>query len=268
MSTCYRHTDRETYINCSRCGNFICPDCMVSAPVGFQCSECVSQSVAPKLKTRLGAPAVAMPLVAKYILGICVGAYFYTVLNGGVLMVANQFGMIPLAIADGQWFRLLTAAFLHGSLLHLAFNMYALYWLGPQLESLLGHARFLALYLLAAFGGNVASYYFSDIATVSVGASGAIFGLMTATIVIGRELRRDVSQLIVLLGINVVFGFLNTGIDWRAHLGGAVIGALVAGLQIKGKRETQIIGLVGIAVALVALTIVRNQAIISAVIGN
>jgi len=263
MNTCYRHTDRETYISCSRCGNPICPECMVSAPVGFQCPDCVSQAVTPKVKTRLGAPAGQVPTVTKYLLGICVGAYIYTVLNGGVIYVASNFGMIPLAIADGQWWRLITAAFLHGSLLHLAFNMYALYWLGPQLEELLGRGRFLSLYMLSAFGGNVASYYFSGLNTLSVGASGAIFGLLTATIVIGRELRRDVSQLILLLGLNVAFGFLNPNIDWRAHFGGAGVGAAVASLQIKGRPESRVIGLVAIGIILVALAFLRNQAVLS-----
>lgn len=263
MKTCYRHADRETYISCSRCENSICPECMVSAPVGFHCPDCLSQAPQPKVKTRGRSNSARVPTVTKYLLGISIGAYIYTVLNGGVIFVASNFGMIPLAIADGQWWRLITAAFLHGSLLHLAFNMYALYWLGPQLEELLGQKKFLALYLISAFGGNVASYYFSGINTLSVGASGAIFGLLTATIVIGRELRRDVSQLILLLGINVVFGFINPNIDWRAHFGGALVGAAIAALQTKGRPEFRVIGLVGISAVLVFLAILRNQAILA-----
>lgn len=262
MSTCYRHDDRETYIECSRCGQSICPECMVSAPVGFQCVECVNQAPKPKVRTSFGAPTSQIPVVSKYLIGICVGAFLYTLLNGGIYYTANRFGMIPLAIASGEWWRLLSAAFLHGSFLHIAFNMYALYWLGPQLENLLGHRRFLGLYLLAALGGNVASYYFSDIQTVSVGASGAIFGLLTATIVIGRELRADVSQLTLLLAINVGLGFFSSAIDWRAHLGGAAVGAAIAYLQTRGPKEVRLVGMIGITALLLGIALVRSQQIL------
>jgi membrane associated rhomboid family serine protease len=181
-----------------------------------------------------------------------------------------SYGMIPSAIAQGEWWRLLTSTLLHGSILHLLFNMYALYWLGPQLERALGHTRFAALYVLSALGGSVASYWFSDLRTVSVGASGAIFGLITATIVIGRETRTDVSQLIVLLGINAVIGFLQPGIDWRAHFGGAVAGAAVAYIFTKGTRlnrdRIHRAGVIGIFVFLVLATLARN-AQVTAVLG-
>ncbi len=263
MKTCYRHPDRETYIECSRCGQLICPECMVSAPVGFQCVECVSQAPRPKVRTSFGAPTNQIPIVSKYLIGLCVAAFLFTLLNGGIFWAANRFGMIPLAIAGGEWWRLLSAAFLHGGFLHIAFNMYALYWLGPQLENLLGHARFLVLYLLSALGGNVASYYFSDIQTVSVGASGAIFGLLTATIVIGRELRSDVSQLTILLAINVALGFFSSAIDWRAHLGGALVGAAIAYLNARGPKEVRSIGIVGIGALLFAVVLLRNQQILA-----
>jgi membrane associated rhomboid family serine protease len=171
--------------------------------------------------------------------------------------------MIPAAIAQGEWWRLLTSTLLHGSFLHLLFNMYALYWLGPQLERSLGHVRFAALYILSALGGSVASYWFSDLNTISVGASGAIFGLITATIVIGRQMRIDVSQLVVLLGVNVVIGFAQPGIDWRAHFGGAVTGAAVAYLYTKGTRlnrdQIHRIGVAGIFAVLVLATLARNS---------
>jgi hypothetical protein len=178
--------------------------------------------------------------------------------------------MIPEAIAQGQWWRLLTSTVLHSGILHLLFNMYALYWLGPQLESMLGQMRFTALYVLSALGGSIASYWFSDLNTVSVGASGAIFGLITATIVIGREMRSDVSQLVVLLGLNVVIGFWQPGIDWRAHFGGAVVGATVAYHFTKGTRlnrdQIHRVGLAGIFAILVLATVARNTQV-SALIG-
>ena len=240
---------------------------MISAPVGFQCPECVAGAQVALPKTKFGGTFITVPKVTRAILITCVSIFALSLLLGSF---ALSFGMIPVAIAQGEWWRLITSTLLHGSILHLLFNMYALYWLGPQLERSLGHVRFAALYVLSALGGSVASYWFSDLRTVSVGASGAIFGLITATIVIGREMRTDVSQLVVLLGINVVIGFLQPGIDWRAHFGGAVTGAAVAFIYTKGTRlnrdQIHRAGLAGIFVVLVLATFARN-AQISALLG-
>ena len=240
---------------------------MISAPVGFQCPECVAGAQVSLPKTRFGGSFNTVPKVTRAILVTCISIFVLSLLLGSFALV---FGMIPIAIAQGEWWRLLTSTLLHGSILHLLFNMYALYWLGPQLERSLGHVRFAALYILSALGGSVASYWFSDLRTVSVGASGAIFGLITATIVIGREMRTDVSQLIVLLGLNVVIGFLQSGIDWRAHFGGAITGAAIAFIYTKGNRlnrdRIHRAGLAGIFVFLVLATLARN-AQVSALIG-
>ncbi|MCF8554687.1 MAG: rhomboid family intramembrane serine protease [Candidatus Nanopelagicales bacterium] len=240
---------------------------MISAPVGFQCPECVAAAQVALPKTKFGGSFNTVPKVTRAILITCVSIFALSLLFGSF---AISFGMIPAAIAQGEWWRLFTSTLLHGSILHLLFNMYALYWLGPQLERSLGHMRFAALYVLSALGGSVASYWFSDLNTVSVGASGAIFGLITATIVIGREMRTDVSQLVVLLGINVVIGFLQPGIDWRAHFGGAVTGAAVAFIYTKGTRlnrdQIHRAGLAGIFAVLVLATFARN-AQVSALLG-
>ena len=266
-NTCFRHTDSEAYVSCSRCDRKICPDCMINALVGFQCPECVANAQVALPKTRFGGSFNTVPKVTRAILITCISIFVLSLLLGSF---ALAFGMIPVAIAQGEWWRLLTSTLLHGSILHLLFNMYALYWLGPQLERSLGHVRFAALYILSALGGSVASYWFSDLRTVSVGASGAIFGLITATIVIGREMRTDVSQLVVLLGLNVVIGFLQSGIDWRAHFGGAVTGAAIAFIYTKGNRlnrdRIHRAGLAGIFVFLVLATVARN-AQVSALIG-
>ena len=266
-NTCFRHTDSEAYVSCGRCDRKICPDCMISAPVGFQCPECVGSANVAVPKTKFGGSFNSVPKVTRAILVICVGIFALSLVLGSFAMA---FGMIPAAIAQGEWWRLITSTLLHGSILHLLFNMYALYWLGPQLERSLGHSRFAALYILSALGGSVASYWFSDINTVSVGASGAIFGLITATIVIGRQMRTDVSQLVVLLGINVMIGFAQPGIDWRAHFGGAITGAAIAVIYTKGTRlnrdQIHRIGLSGIFAVLVLATLARN-AQVSALLG-
>ena len=264
---CYRHPDRATYVRCTRCGNPICPDCMQVASVGFQCPDCVGAAAAAirQPTTVAGARLIDRPLVTYTVIGINL-AVFAIQLLVGINELAVDFGMWPFGIAiDDQWWRLLTSAFLHGSFLHIAFNMYVLFVLGPPLERILGHGRFVALYLMAAAGGSVASYAFSDIRTVSVGASGAIFGLMGALIIAGRRLRTDIRQVLILLAINVVIGFLAPGIDWRAHLGGLVTGMVVAAVLVytpapmrQWRAAWQLIGISALVVVLAMVTLWRT----------
>lgn len=267
---CYRHPERETWIQCTRCQRPICPECMNAASVGYQCPECVSAGVAsiPESRTVFGGRLTRDGAVTMSLMGIC-AFLFVTVrllgLGGGLA----RWGMQPLAIAlDGEWFRLVSSMFLHAGWLHIAFNMYVLYILGPPLERVLGHGRFLTLYMLSGIGGSVASYWFSAVNTLSVGASGAIFGLMAAWIVIGRRLDRDVTQIIFLLGINVALGFVIGGIDWRAHLGGAVTGAVVGlilttGRGQEGRRQVgqQTGAALAVLIGLVVLVMVRTTQI-------
>ncbi len=238
---------------------------MIQAPVGYRCPDCMRAEQPVEPTTVAGATTIAKPYVTYtlIVINLLVFAYQYSV---GINAVAERWGMWPVGIVTGdQWYRLLTSAFLHGSFLHIAFNMYVLFALGPTLERILGHVRFTALYLLSALGGAVASYFFSDITTVSVGASGAIFGLMGALVVAGRRLRYDVTQVLVLLGINVVIGFLAPGIDWRAHLGGLVTGAVVAAILVHAPRKSrtfiQVAGLSGVLLILVAVAMLRTSQI-------
>ena len=240
---------------------------MIPAPVGFQCPECVraGQRQQRTVRTPFGGQVIEKPRVTYALIAINVVVFGLQYLVG-INEVSGNYGMWPAGIAiGGEWYRLLTAAFLHGSILHIGFNMYVLYALGPTLERVLGHARFLLLYVLAALGGSVASYAFSDIRTLSVGASGAIFGLMGALVVAGRRLRYDVTQVLVLLGINVVIGFLAPGVDWRAHLGGLVTGAAVAAIMAhaprKGRTAWQAAGVAVVLVALLVVAMWRTQEI-------
>lgn len=264
---CYRHPDRSTYIRCTRCEHPICPECMRSASVGFQCPDCVGAAARTVRQpmTVAGGALVTKPYVTWTLIGLTVAVFLWQ-FAAGVGQVAEEFGMWPFGIAlYGEWWRLLTAAFLHGSWLHIAFNMYVLFIFGPLLERVLGHARFTVLYVVGALGGSVASYVFSDPRTVSVGASGAIFGLMGAVIVAGRRLRWDITQVLVLLGINVVIGFLSPEVDWRAHFGGLVVGALVAAVFVwtpppfrPVRGLWQVLGVLAILGVLVAVTMWRT----------
>jgi membrane associated rhomboid family serine protease len=236
--TCYRHPERETYIRCSRCERPICPDCMTSAAVGFQCPECVAEGRAAvrEARTVFGGRLAEGAVVTKTLIGLTAVVFVLQYVYG-LSRAVESYALIGYAVgsqgqvvgvAAGEYYRLLTAAFLHGGVLHIMFNMWVLYALGPQLEQLLGRARFLVLYLLSALGGSVVSFVFGAPNVPSVGASGAIFGLMGATLVVGRRLRADVTNVAVLIGINVAIGFVVPNIDWRAHFGGLITGAIVA----------------------------------------
>ena len=271
--TCYRHPDRETYIRCSRCERPICPDCMVSAAVGFQCPECVragNQGVR-EARTAFGGRLSPDPgYVSKVLIGLNVAIFLAQTALGRVFesrlfLVGLTHGFPDLGfqgVAAGEWYRLVTAAFLHGGLLHLALNMYGLYLFGPPLEAALGRARFLALYLVSALGGSAASFAFNRPGQVSVGASGAIFGLFAAWFVVSRRLGRDVRQLWVLLAINVVLGFVVPNVDWRAHLGGFLAGGALTLALVYAPRSrrasVQALGCLAVLLASLGIVLART----------
>lgn len=165
-------------------------------------------------------------------------------------------------IAEGQWYRLVTAMFLHYGVLHLLLNMWALWVLGRSLEANLGRVRFAALYLIAGLGGNVAAYLFSSPRAATVGASTAVFGLFAALIIIERKLGRDISRIIPILVINLVFTLAVPGISIPGHLGGLVVGALMAlvlAYAPRGRRTlVQVTGAAIILVVLLALVLFRT----------
>lgn len=238
VPTCYRHPDRETYIRCSRCERPICPDCMNAAPVGFQCPECVRDGAASVRQptTALGGkPQEQGDLVTKVLIGINAAIWLVGLIVGSSALV-DRFGLVKVTSVDGElagvltgeWYRMFTAAFLHAGIFHLALNVLALWILGSSLEPVLGRWRFIALYVLSALGGSVVSLLGMPLGGYSIGASGAVFGLFGALFVVARRFGRDVSSVLVILGINVVIGFTVPGIDWRAHLGGLITGALLA----------------------------------------
>ena len=238
VPTCYRHPDRETYIRCSRCERPICPDCMNAAPVGFQCPECVragTASVRQPTTALGGRPREQADLVTKVLIGINVAIWLIGLIVGSSVMV-ERFALFKIASADGElagvltgeWYRMFTAAFLHAGIFHLALNALALWILGSSLEPVLGRWRFVAIYVLSALGGSAASLLGLEGSQPAVGASGAVFGLFGALFVVARRFGRDVSSVLVILGINAVIGFTVPSIDWRAHLGGLITGALLA----------------------------------------
>ena len=250
---------------------------MTSASVGFQCPECVAAGAAstPELRSTFGAVVPSRPIVTWTLIGACVAVFGYEYLVG-IDSVAEDWSMWPVGIAAyDEYYRLFTSMFLHYSLLHIGFNMLVLVMLGPQLEFALGHARFAALYLVAGLGGSVASFWFSEPMVLAGGASGAIFGLMGAYVVVGKALRADVTQVIGLIAINVVIGFVVPSTDWRAHLGGLVTGVVVAlvltRIPGRSKAAVQAAAVVGVLVVLAVLVLVRDNQLsaeIAALLGS
>jgi membrane associated rhomboid family serine protease len=251
---CYRHPDRPTAISCTRCERPICPECMVSASVGFQCPECVRSGSgtghapsANQPRTMAGGAITSDPrLVTKVLLGICVAAFVVQMTVGD--RFTERFEMLGLAwvpdlgglegVAEGQWYRLLTAMFLHGSFVHIAFNMLSLWWIGGPLEAALGRARYIALYLVSGLAGSALTYLLAAQNQPSLGASGAIFGLFGATAVLMRRLNYDLRPVIALLVINLIFTFNPAfNIAWQAHIGGLVGGLIVGYAMVHAPRE-------------------------------
>jgi membrane associated rhomboid family serine protease len=240
--TCYRHPGRETWVSCVRCGRHACPDCLRSAAVGQQCVECVhgaARSGRPARTVFGGRPAHSA-LVTWVLVGINV-LLFLVELARPVL--GTDWGMLGFApyvqggplqgVAAGQWYRLITSAFLPptGGLgfMDILFNMWALIIVGPGLEQLLGRGRFLAVYLLSALGGGVMFYLIGPQNVIALGASGAIFGLFGAWFVVSRRLRLDSRGIVLLIVINLVFSFVyRSAIAWQDHVGGLIVGALIA----------------------------------------
>lgn len=250
---------------------------MVSASVGFQCPECVRDANrgVRRARTVFGGTATGDPgYVTKLLIVVNVVMWLVQTASGAALEhrlwlvggpVSDPVLGQVVGVADGEYYRLLTAAFLHGGLLHLALNMYALYLFGPPLEAVFGRVRFVALYLASALGGSALSYAFSDPRVPSLGASGAVFGLLGAFLVVSRRLRRDTTPVLVLLVINFAYGLIVPRIDWRAHLGGFIAGALVALAMTyapKARRElVQGAGVVAVLGMVAAVVVWRTAAL-------
>ncbi|MCX6395037.1 MAG: rhomboid family intramembrane serine protease [Propionibacteriales bacterium] len=294
---CYRHTDRETWIRCQRCERPICPDCMNSAAVGFQCPSCVKEGakqtrtgVAPYGGTRSTNPAltsfvlIAMNVAVWVMIqarehlvdvlsltpaGRCEaigGRTFYPGIVSESVCNAQGGASWVAGVANGAPWQIVTSIFAHQQPVHLLLNMMVLYFLGPQLEAILGRSRFLSLYLLSGLTGSVAVMLLSDPHGGTLGASGAGFGLMGALLVVAHKVGADTQQILVWLGINVAFTFFASSyISWQGHLGGLVGGLLISALIVYAPKANRSLvqwsGLGTIAIVSVALIVVRAAAL-------
>ncbi|MFJ1668390.1 rhomboid family intramembrane serine protease [Streptomyces bottropensis] len=280
LPTCYRHPDRETGIRCTRCERPICPECMVSASVGFQCPECVrggsGTGHAPSAsapRTLAGGTVAADPrLLTKILIGVNLLLFLVQQAVGDTF--EDRFDLVGRAwdpelgsslqgVAEGQWYRLVTSMFLHGSVTHILFNMLSLWWIGGPLEAALGRARYLTLYFVSGLAGSALTYLLAAPNQPSLGASGAIFGLFGATGVLMRRLRYDMRPLIILLVINLIFTFSPMfNIAWEAHVGGLVGGVLIGYAMVHAPRERRALIQYGacalVLAAVVIMTVIRT----------
>lgn len=239
MATCYRHPSRETGVSCANCGRPICPDCMTTTPVGMRCPECAKQRTkVVRMRELATIPQVTYALIAINVVAFVAEGNFS--LSGGptnkVYEEGALFGSLPgfprLGVAHGQWWRIVTSGFLHENLIHIGFNMYVLYILGLQLEPVLGRVKFGTIYGVSLLTGSLGALLVSP-HDVTVGASGAVFGIMGAFAV---ELRARQLPLMGgrmggiggLILINLIISFTLPGISWGGHIGGLIGGAIAA----------------------------------------
>jgi membrane associated rhomboid family serine protease len=232
---CYRHPNRETGVSCSECGRGICPDCMVFAPVGIRCPEHAGKAQGPSRVTQ-GVRRVSYEgqgaLVTKILIGINVLVFLINLAQGSSLtQVSGSLFMkgalyVPGGLDQGEWYRLITAAFLHASMIHLLFNMLVLWFIGAPVEQAIGRGRFLAIYIVSGLAGSAGAIIFSP-NVVTVGASGAIFGILGAALVLeGQKNYVLGGQALGLIAVNLIFTFAIPNISIGGHIGGLIGGAL------------------------------------------
>ncbi|WP_052314032.1 rhomboid family intramembrane serine protease [Nocardia thailandica] len=238
VPTCVRHPDRPTGLACTRCGRPACPDCLRPAAVGQHCVDCVRRDRADvrPVRTVAGARAGAgVPVVTYGLIAVNVLVYLITAAQAGSVMdnyrgsaLFRSWVLVPRIVADGEWFRLIGSGFLHYGVIHLLLNMFALYLTGVFLERVLGVARFACVYGISLLGGSAAVMLLGAPTTATAGASGAVFGLFGAVAVALFRLRQNPTQMLVLIGINVIMTFSISGISLWGHLGGLATGTLCA----------------------------------------
>lgn len=297
VPTCYRHTGRETWIRCQRCDKSICPDCMRDAAVGFQCPDCVKEANKGSRQNRAmyGGERSADPRLTSFVLiGINAVVWLAIAATGGSSSrLADLFalrangacspgdgylydieqrvcdatgGTFLPGVADGAWWQLMTSVFTHVEIWHVAMNMFALFIFGPALEGIIGRVRFLAVYVVSGLSSSVLVLFLSSQYGSTVGASGALFGLLGALLVLARKARLNsqwlVQNLVVAVVITVVGWRL---ISWQGHLGGFLGGVVAAAIIAYAPRSSRSVvqwaSLGVLAVVLLGLAFVRASAI-------
>lgn len=259
LEVCYRHPNETTRVHCTRCDRPICPDCMTPAPVGHHCPDCVAEGAKDMRKRRMTLRRARN--AAMVLLGINVAVFVLQLVLGGPSgtgRLVEMGAMVPPLIVEGQYWRLVTAMFLHIGPLHLAFNMFGLHIFGGLVEGTFGTVRFLGVYFSSGVFASAVSFALGSPNRIAAGASGAIFGLLGAWLAYNVRRRSlasaqaNIQGALLLVGVNLLLGFSVRGIDNLAHLGG-LVGGVVAGLAAEGfgSRRVRVLTQVGGMVLLV-----------------
>ena len=237
--------------------------------MGHQCVDCVGEGNRGVRRgvTIAGAPPGGRPVVTPVLVAVNVAVFAWTVATSGSVSrnalspLFGEWALVPAAVAAGEWWRLLTGGFLHFGPIHLLFNMMALWVIGRDVEPALGRGRFLALYLVSLLGSSTAVMLLTAPGANVAGASGAVFGLMGALVVLLRRLRIPLGQVGGLIAINLAITFLLPGISVAGHLGGLVTGAIATAALVYAPAQrrgpVQVGAFVGIAVLLLAAIVLR-----------
>jgi membrane associated rhomboid family serine protease len=271
---CYRHPDRETLVSCSDCGRPICEDCMSFAPVGIRCPDHAAVG-APRGQARRTARHVRYQVRSSGspatigLVAINVLVFLITIAQGRGLndpggSVFQDMWLTGIQVNQGDWYRLATVMFLHGSIIHLAFNMFALYWIGAAVEQAIGTGRFLLVYLVSGLAGSAGALLLSGPLDVTVGASGAIFGSMGAILILeylatGSFAGPAMSMIV----LNLVLTFAIPNISIGGHLGGLVGGITATYLLAATRRSgNKLLGpalVLGVGVIAIIVAYLRVQ---------
>jgi membrane associated rhomboid family serine protease len=277
---CYRHPDRATGVHCTRCERPICTDCMRPAAVGYQCPECLQEAATSIPRSRRTLAVGSPGPVTRVLVLLNVVVFVLEIATGGKLgfdlssafnsKLISWGGLQPLEIAlKGEYYRLITATFLHGGLLHIALNMYVLWLLGSMVEPALGSPRFATIYFVSGLTASATSYWLGSPQQIGVGASGAIFGLLGAWLAYSFRRRQSAwgaaqfRWALMWIGINFFLSLSFPGVDNFAHLGGliggAATGALVEGVgPVESRRAISVGGVIGVVVIALVIIALRT----------
>jgi len=293
---CYRHPDRETGVSCSNCGRPICHECMIPAAVGFRCPDCVAQQRRHAGRARVvtrgqmrrrwqgGALMGAGATVTRTLIALNFVVFVFEVLLShgqigaiSIKTLVDLGGLVTpnLAIKHEYW-RLFTAMFLHEGMLHIGVNMLSLYFIGSVFEQLAGRGKYLVLYLVSGFAGNVLVFLLGPAYVVTVGASTAIFGIFGALFVYVFRNRsaypnQVLGQLAFWMALNLVITFTNSGISWQGHIGGLIGGIVTLELLTRSGRRplrtpltrTDVWAVLAVLAVLVAIVVWRTHAFVA-----
>jgi membrane associated rhomboid family serine protease len=274
LPACYRHPGRHTGLRCTRCDRPACPECLRDASVGQQCVECVGEGrrTTRRPATLTGGRLGDRPVLVYLLIAVNVLVFAITAVQAGSIAgntnspLFDAWVMWPLAVANGEWWRIVTSGFLHIGFIHIAVNMLSLWMIGRDLERVLGKLRFAAVYFLSLIGGSVAVLLFAAPNSGTAGASTALYGLLGCYLVAVVRLKLDPRSILVTLALNVFLTF-SLGLSVQGHFGGLVVGAIamaaIVYAPVRNRSRWQAGTLAALFLVLVLISVTRAVQLMS-----